>query len=61
MYIIIYDVGTSNVKTGLFDIDSEVRLVAGASASYGLTILDNGGAEQDPEEWWAALCSTTRE
>ena len=61
MYIIIYDVGTSSVKTGLFVIDSEIRLVAGVTASYELMILDNGGAEQDPEEWWAALCSTTRE
>lgn len=60
MYVIIYDFGTSNVKTCLFAIDSEIRLVAGASAGYGLYISDDGGAEQDTEEWWAALCSTTR-
>ena len=59
MYIIIYDFGTSNVKTCLFEIASEIKLVAGASASYGLYISDNGGAEQDTEEWWAAVCSTT--
>ena len=60
MYIIIYDFGTSSVKTCLFDIDSEVRLVASSTAGYGLYISDDGGAEQDTEEWWAALCSTTR-
>ena len=60
MYIIIYDFGTSSVKTCLFEIASEIKLVAGASASYGLYISDNGGAEQDTEEWWAAVCSTTR-
>ena len=61
MYIIIYDFGTSSVKTCLFNIDSEIRLVAGSSAGYGLYITDNGGAEQDTEEWWSALCSTTHD
>ena len=61
MYIIIYDFGTSSVKTCLFEIDTEIRLVAAASAGYGLYISDNGGAEQDTEEWWAALCSTTHD
>ena len=61
MYIIIYDFGTSSVKTCLFEIDSEIRLAASSSAGYGLYISDDGGAEQDTEEWWAALCSTTRD
>ena len=61
MYIIIYDFGTSSAKTCLFKIDSEIRLVAGSSAGYGLYITDNGGAEQDTEEWWSALCSTTHD
>lgn len=61
MYIIIYDFGTSSVKTCLFKVDSEIRLVAGSSAGYGLYITDNGGAEQDTEEWWSALCSTTHD
>ena len=61
MYIIIYDFGTSSVKTCLFQIDAKIQLVAGAAAEYGLYISDDGGAEQDTEEWWAALCSTTRE
>ena len=61
MYIIIYDFGTSSVKTCLFEIDSGIRLTASASAGYGLYITDDGGAEQDTEEWWAAICSTTRD
>ena len=60
MYVVIYDFGTSSVKTCLFEIGSEIRLVASATAGYGLYISDDGGAEQDTEEWWAALCSTTR-
>ena len=61
MYIIIYDFGTSSVKTCLFKLGSDIQLVAGSTAEYGLYISDNGGAEQDTEEWWAALCSTTRD
>ena len=61
MYIIIYDFGTSNIKTCLYEINTEIKLVAASSASYGLYISDNGGAEQDTEEWWAAICSTTRD
>ena len=44
MYIIIYDFGTSSVKTCLFEISSEIRLLAGSSAGYGLYISDGGGA-----------------
>ena len=59
MYIIVYDFGTSSVKTCLFDIDSEIHLVASSVGEYGLYISDNGGVEQDTEEWWNAICSTT--
>ena len=61
VYIIIYDFGTSGVKTCLFDIETEIRLVASSIADYGLYISSDGSAEQDVEEWWAALCSTTRD
>ncbi|MBO6309920.1 MAG: FGGY-family carbohydrate kinase, partial [Oribacterium sp.] len=61
MYVIIYDFGTSSVKTCLFKIDSEIHLVSNSTAGYGLYISDDGGAQQDTEEWWEALCSTTRE
>ena len=60
MYVIIYDFGTSSVKTCLFEIGSEISLVTSSAADYGLYVSDDGGAEQDTEEWWAALCSTTR-
>ena len=61
MYTIIYDFGTSSVKTCLFEIDSKVNLVTNSSADYNLYISDNGGAEQDTEEWWEAICSTTKD
>lgn len=61
VYIIIYDFGTSGVKTCLFHIDTEIRLEASSIAGYGLYISAGGSAEQDVGEWWAALCSTTRD
>ena len=61
VHLIIYDFGTSSVKSCLFEIDSGIRLAASSTAGYGIYISDDGGAEQDTEEWWAALCSTTRD
>ena len=62
MYIIIYDFGTSSLKSCIFDITGEkIRIEADSNASYKLNILENGGAEQDPEEWWRAICEATKE
>lgn len=60
MYGIAYDVGTTGVKTCLFDITDTVRLLAGEYAGYRLYVLPNGGAEQDAEEWWSAMTESTR-
>ena len=61
MYAVIYDFGTSSVKTCLFDIGSGIRLAASSSAAYALYVDEHGGAEQDPDEWWNAICSSTRD
>ncbi len=61
MYIIIYDFGTSKLKTCLFEISSQIRLEASSIAGYGLYISNDGGAEQDTKEWWDALCTSTQE
>ena len=60
-YVIAYDIGTTGVKTCLFGIEEEIVLLASAHRGYGLYILENGGAEQDADEWWQAMCATTRE
>ena len=60
MYVIIYDFGTSSVKTCLFKIETEICIVASSTAAYGIYVSENGGAQQDTEEWWEAICSTTR-
>ena len=60
-YILAYDIGTTGVKTCLFEVDNAIRLIAYASRSYPLYILDNGGAEQDTEDWWRGMAECTRE
>ena len=61
IHVLAYDIGTTGVKTCLFEIDQTIRMVKSASAGYKLYILENGGAEQDADEWWEAMCRTTRE
>lgn len=62
MYVIAYDIGTTGVKTCLFEIGkgTPIKLIVGESANYDLYILDNGGVEQDPDQWWDAMCLTTK-
>lgn len=58
---ISFDFGTTGVKSCLFRVDSDVRLLASAYRGYGLYVLPNGGAEQDAGEWWDAMCSAAKE
>jgi xylulokinase len=60
--VIAYDVGTTGMKTCLFSISAEdsVRLIDGEVEHYDLQILENGGAEQDPADWWDAMCKSTK-
>ena len=44
--VLAYDVGTSGVKTCLFEIDDRIRIIDSVSASYSLHVLPDGGAEQ---------------
>ena len=60
MYVIAYDIGTTGVKTCLFEVGDTLRLLAGEYEGYGLYILPGGGAEQDADEWWAAMAKSTR-
>lgn len=60
-YLLAYDIGTTGVKTCLFEVDRSIRLTGCATRGYPLYILENGGAEQDENDWWNAMCSSTRE
>ncbi len=60
-YLLAYDIGTTGVKTCLFEVDRSIRLIDCASMGYPLYIMDNGGAEQDGDDWWNAMCVSTKE
>ena len=60
-YILTYDIGTTGLKTCIFELDKTIKLVASDNEGYGLYIVDNGGAEQDGNEWWSAMCKSTKE
>lgn len=55
MYLGI-DIGTSSVKTVLFDRDQ--RLIAQASHALSVTRPHPGWSEQDPESWWQGTLAT---
>lgn len=60
-YLLAYDIGTTGVKTCLFEVDHSIRLVDSAGQGYPLYILENGGAEQDGNDWWNAMRESTAE
>ncbi len=55
-----YDIGTTGVKTCLFEINEEIKLLESAMQGYDLQVFPDGGAEQDPDQWWEAICQTSR-
>lgn len=57
-YLIGVDLGTSGTKTVLFAEDGMVA--ASCTIEYPLYQPQNGWAEQDPLDWWNAVCGTTK-
>ncbi len=56
-FIIGIDLGTSSVKVGVFSVCGEA--FAWESEPLPLYLLPNGGAEQDPRDWWHAIQRAT--
>ena len=57
-YLIGVDLGTSGTKTVLFAEDGTVA--ASCTIEYPLYQPQNGWVEQDPLDWWNAVCGTTK-
>ncbi|MFA5341815.1 MAG: xylulokinase [Clostridia bacterium] len=55
-YLLGIDIGTSATKSVLFN--QEGKAVASASYEYPLYQPNPGWAEQDPNDWWEAVCFT---
>ena len=58
-YILGIDVGTTGTKTLLFSAVGD--LLGHAYRSYETSAPQVGYSEQDPEDWWRAVCETVRE
>jgi xylulokinase len=52
------DLGTGGPKVAL--VDARGQILGHEAESVDLVLLPNGGAEQDPDEWWRAIVSATR-
>ena len=57
--LIAHDLGTTGNKATLHSGDG--RIVASITQAYGTAYRRGGVVEQDPQDWWDAVCSATRE
>ena len=57
--ILAHDLGTTGNKASLFDADG--ALLGSAFAGYDTDYPQANWAEQNPDDWWRAVCDTTRE
>jgi xylulokinase len=58
-FILAHDLGTTGNKATLYD--REGRLVGSAFHAYDTEYAHTGWAEQNPDDWWRAVCGSTRE
>lgn len=57
-YLLGIDIGTSACKVAIFEKSGNV--VAAANGDYPVYYPREGWAEQNPEEWWSAVCSAVK-
>lgn len=58
-YLLAHDLGTSGNKATLFDLSG--KLVASVVREYGIDYPKDRWVEQDPRDWWDAICVSTQE
>lgn len=58
-YLLAHDLGTSGNKATLFTTDG--TLIRSCVSGYGTHYYNGNWAEQNPEDWWKAVCSSTKE
>ena len=57
-YLLGIDIGTSSCKAALFEQDG--RIVGQITRDYPVFYPHPGWAEQNPEDWWEAVCAAVR-
>lgn len=58
-YILSHDLGTSGNKASLFS--DAGTLIASFTQEYATVYPEVGWAEQNPGDWWSAVCTATRQ
>ncbi len=58
-YILAHDLGTSGNKATLYAADGTAR--GSVLAAYDTHFFNGCWAEQNPDDWWKAVCDSTRE
>jgi len=58
-YLLAHDLGTSGNKATLFTTDG--RLVKSTISAYPTRYFNATWAEQNPDDWWNAVCESTKE
>jgi len=56
-YLLAHDLGTSGNKATLYTAEGE--LVASSTVPYPTRFFNANWAEQEPEHWWHAVCTST--
>ncbi len=57
-FILAHDLGTTGNKATLYD--AEGSLVGSAFEAYNVEYAQTGWAEQNPTDWWRAVCASTQ-
>lgn len=62
MYSIGYDIGSSSIKAALVATASgkSLDVVSEPKVEMGMIALENGWAEQHPDDWWQHVCNATK-
>lgn len=58
-YVLAHDLGTTGNKATLYDREGQLR--ASAISHYDVVYEHTGWAEQNPNDWWKAVCTSTHE
>ena len=58
-FILAHDLGTTGNKASLFD--EQGKVYASSLSVYGTEYPRPNWVEQNPEDWWKAVCSSTRQ
>ncbi len=58
-YLVAHDLGTSGNKATLFTVDGE--LIKSTVSSYDTNYFNANFVEQDPSDWWQAVCDSSRQ